>query len=144
MFHRFLVPVKPATQPHLALKTLVGLARASNATLVFVAVEEASDLMLTGRSAGLVFDVEHERRDLAEAALHWVEERTHGQGLDVQTALVRGNVVDALLRAAEDYGCDAIVLTRRPKSRPGFLTGNTGDAIARKSGLPILVLAPDE
>jgi nucleotide-binding universal stress UspA family protein len=143
MFHRLLVPIKPEARPHLGLKTLARLARASNVALIFVAVAGDAGVLLTGRSAALVLDVAHERRDLATSALRWVREHLDGDDLDVQALVVKGNVVDAVLAAANEHACDGIVLTQRPSRWPTFLTGRVGDTIARKSAVPVIVLAPD-
>ena len=140
MFHRLLVPIKPAKKPLVGLEALVKLARAANASLVFVSVEGGSDAALAGKSAPLILDVMHENRDLAEAALRWVREHFDREGLDVEMLLLKGHVVDTVLACAKERGCDAIVFTHHSKSWLSSLTGNIGDAIIRKSPIPVLII----
>lgn len=142
MFRRLLVPIKPALKPRVELGALVTLARAAHAALLFVSVEGSADVALTGRSAALALDVMHESRDLANAALRWIQECTAGENLQVETYVVKGDVVQAVLAAAREHACDAIVLTQHPKTWLAPLTGSIGDAIARQSRLPVLILKP--
>lgn len=144
MFHRLLVPIKPEAKPALGLKALVRLARNGNVALIFVAVESAADVVLTGRSAALVLDVAHERHDLATSTLRSIQERLGGEGLDIHSHILKGHVVEEVVGAAGEHGCEAIVLMRRSNRWPASLTGRIGDAIVRKSTVPILILTPED
>jgi nucleotide-binding universal stress UspA family protein len=144
MFHRLLVPIKPGAKSPLGLKAVVKLARNGNVALIFVAVESDADVSLTGRTAALVLDVAHERRDLARAALRSIQERLGGEGLDITSHILKGHVVEAVVAAADEHGCDAIALMRRFNRWPASLTGRIGDAIIRESTIPVLILTPED
>jgi nucleotide-binding universal stress UspA family protein len=144
MFHRLLVPIKPEAKFDLGLGAIIRLTCNGNVALIFVAVESDAEVALTGRTAALVLDVSHERRDLARAALRSIEERLRNEGLDITSHILKGHVVEAVVKAADEHACDAIVLMRRFNRWPASLTGRIGDAIVRRATMPVLILTPED
>lgn len=62
-------------------------------------------------------------------------------GVTVEIRLTEGRVVDEILRAADDLGCELIVLGGRGKT--GLyerLTGGVAEALMQRSGCPVVVI----
>jgi hypothetical protein len=76
-------------------------------------------------------------------ALDEVRRRAEGPvpGLDVEACLREGDPAEEVLRAADDVGCDLIVLGSHGRSGLGrLLCGSVAEAVMRRAPCPVLVV----
>lgn len=142
VFHRFLVPIKPASPPVAKVNLITEFATACDAQVIFVAVAERTLAALAGRSAAYILDMMRERKELAEATLRWALQETEGSGVKAFSMLKEGSVVHEVLEAAKESRCDLIVLHHFKAGIAALVLGSTGVSIVGASPVPVLVLPP--
>lgn len=80
--------------------------------------------------------IEHDRH-----ALELMKDNLEMKGIDAEVKLVIGDRTKDILRAAEDFGADLIVIGGHPHSFfADLLTGNSESALIRHSSIPVLIL----
>ena len=139
MFTSILTPVDGSPPSDAAVKLAIAMAKAYGAKLLFLHVVA---IPLPVHDAG-----GFAREQIVE------EERTHGDeilgtamklakdaGVAARSALVGGPVSDAVLAAADEQGCDVIVMGTHGRTglARAVLGSKTADILAR-SPLPVLV-----
>jgi nucleotide-binding universal stress UspA family protein len=79
----------------------------------------------------------------AKAYLEWTAQPMRERGLDVQCITVRGLAADEIIRCAQDYGADLIIMATHGRSGIGrIVLGSVADEVLRKSSLPLLLYKP--
>lgn len=150
MLRKILVPVDGTDYSWRALDYAADLAKLSGASLLVLTVNTEEGTMPKG-SAQLrsreemvadqsddttVMQIGNEVLGAAKLILE-----AHPQ-VDCTYSLVEsGQVVDAILEAQEDNGCDAIVIGSREKNFfKGFLKTSTSRAVLDRSSVPVIVV----
>src|ERR1044071_1561344 len=109
MFHKILVAVDGSRQSHAVLHLAVDLAQRYNASLCLLhAFPHVSDLLGTPQYEQLLAARSMIGHQLLEAA-----QAQAGDAAPVETQLIEGPPASAILRVAEEDGCDLIVLGSR-------------------------------
>jgi nucleotide-binding universal stress UspA family protein len=93
--------------------------------------------------------VEHDeiRSEEAEAAdyLEHVASSLREKGLEVECVIVHGNPAEAIVAYAQNHEVDLIAIATHGRSGLGRLVfGSVADSVLRQSGLPILLIKPEE
>jgi nucleotide-binding universal stress UspA family protein len=133
---KILVPLDGSTTAEAAVPIALRLARAENATLTL--------LMVT--SAHAAPDPAPVEADLvpiraAQGYLESARRRLAADYPSVSTAVWRGTAAAGIVRAAQEYGVDQIVMTthgRTGAERDMF--GSVADAVLRAAPMPVLVI----
>ncbi|MGP0064278.1 MAG: universal stress protein [Isosphaeraceae bacterium] len=116
------------------------LARDAGARLAVIHVVPV-DLYLEGSMAPEIdpWDYQH--------SLHVIRKRLEGANLKhpVETMLGRGHPADEILRAADDLGCDLIVMGTHGFTGLGhLLMGNVAEVVLPRASCPVLLVKPSE
>jgi nucleotide-binding universal stress UspA family protein len=76
--------------------------------------------------------------------LEGISETLSARGLDVGCVTVEGTIEESIITYARTYNIGLIALVTHDHSALSrFILGSTTDIILRKSGIPILVICPD-
>jgi nucleotide-binding universal stress UspA family protein len=135
---KILVPLDGSTAAEAAVPVALRLARTENASLVLFTVIGAHRMPDPAPS-----EVDLVPIRTAEAYLDSVKRRLAGDYPNVSTAVWRGTPAAAIVRAAQEYKVNEIVMTthgRTGAERDMF--GSVADAVLRAAPIPILVLRP--
>jgi nucleotide-binding universal stress UspA family protein len=135
---KILVPLDGSTTAEAAVPIALRLARAENASLMFLTVTGVHPT-----TDPLPVEVELVPIRTAEAYLDAVKRRLAADYPNVSSAVWRGTAAAAIVRAAKEYGMDQIVMTthgRTGAERDMF--GSVADAVLRAAPIPVVVLRP--
>lgn len=145
MLRRILVPLDGSSFGEHALPHALALARRFEATVDLAHVHEPAPVIymegVPQLDASLELDgIEHDRH-----YLEGVRERVAQQGPTVESTLLDGPTVPALLDHSDRSGADLIVMTthgRGPLTRAWL--GSVADGLARQAQAPLLLIRPPE
>jgi len=133
---------------HLLSRALVPVATAADAAATVAALTAHADeldavVAVNVVAGGAPTEAEH---DEATDTLGRVVTGLAGTGVDVDTRVLDGNVVEAVVDAAGEAEATAVVFTPRAGPGPlGRLTGDTTARLVRESDRPVVALpAPTE
>lgn len=146
LYQRILVPVDGSTPAGKSLKQALKLAGDQKASIKLITVvDEAIGDYMGGELAWI--DPQTLRDNLVAGARKVLDaalEEAKAEGLTVESELIEspeGRVGRAILKAAEDWGADLLVIAthgRHGLSR--LLLGSTTETLLRKGSLPMLVV----
>lgn len=133
-----LAPVDVSRQSRQTAQVAASLARAYQAKLILLNVQEWDQLIWSdGAAAGYDAEVAlrvHARRRML---------KFHGElnGVDHEWRTARGRPVEEILKAADAMDCDLIVMhTHGPKGWERLLFGSVAEGVMRKANCPVLIL----
>ena len=135
---KILVPLDGSTTAEAAVPIALRLARAEKAALMFLTVTTVHPAPDPAPVEADLVPI----RD-AQAYLDAAKRRLAADYPNISTAVWRGAPAAAIVRAAQEYGVDEIVMTthgRTGAERDMF--GSVADAVLRAAPIPILVLRP--
>jgi len=137
MFRKILVAVDGSEHARAALDLAIDLARRYQAPLCLLhAFPHVSDLLGTPQYQHLIAVRSMAGQHLLEAAQTQV-----GDIVPVETQLIEGPPAPAILRVAEEEGCDLIVLGSRGRGQiTGLLLGSVSSAVAQRARCPVLIV----
>lgn len=141
MFSKILVPLDHSLFAEQALGSALALAHATRAHIELALVHQHPALANLRRSSWYEEQVQSETRYL-ELVAH---DLRSGQAVSVSTAVLEGDVVEALADHARRISADAIVMTSH--GRTGFdraRLGSIADGLVRRTALPVLIVRPHE
>jgi nucleotide-binding universal stress UspA family protein len=136
MFRKILVAIDGSQHARAALDLAVDLAQHYQASLcVLHAFPHVSDLLGTPQYESLLVARTMIGQQLLESARTQV-----GDAVVVETQLLEGPPAPAILRVAEEDGCDLIVVGSRGRSQlAGVLLGSVSSTIAQRAHCPVLI-----
>jgi nucleotide-binding universal stress UspA family protein len=140
MFRRILVPLDGSSLAEEAIGMAAAIARAAGADIDLLMVHEPllTPLDTPDWSERQIVSEEKYLRGIAE-------ELTSGAGVKTHETLLRGRAAELIGLRAADSGADLIVMTSH--GRTGWSRawiGSVADAVVRASGVPVLLLRPNE
>ena len=139
MFTSILTPVDGSPPSDAAVKLAIAMAKAYKAKLLFL---HAVAIPLPVHDAGGFAreQIVQEEQTRGEELLGEAMKLAKDAGVAAQTQLVGGFVSEAVLTAADEHGCDVIVMGTHGRTgiARAVLGSKTADVIAR-SPLPVLV-----
>jgi nucleotide-binding universal stress UspA family protein len=139
MAKRILVPLDLNPESESVLPAVADLARGADATVrllhvapVVGAVEDAEGRIVV-YSNQETDRLEAEATDYLEAAARWA-------GMKVETVVRFGKPADEIVKEAETYGADLIVLAARPRGPfTRFVLGSTSEHVCHRTGVPVMI-----
>jgi nucleotide-binding universal stress UspA family protein len=136
MFRKILVAVDGSQHARAALDLAVDLAQRYQASLcVLHAFPHVSDLLGTPQYESLL-----EARSMIGQQLLESAQTQVGDAVVVETQLIEGPPAPAILRVAEENGCDLIVIGSRGRSQiAGILLGSVSSTVAQRAHCPVLI-----
>ena len=136
MFRKILVAVDGSQHARAALDLAVDLAQRYQASLcVLHAFPHVSDLLGTPHYESLLAARSMIGQQLLESAQTQV-----GDAVVVETQLIEGPPAPAILRVAEEDGCDLIVIGSRGRGQiAGILLGSVSSTVAQRAHCPVLI-----
>ncbi|MBV8203657.1 MAG: universal stress protein [Candidatus Eremiobacteraeota bacterium] len=139
MFTSILTPVDGSPPSDAAVKLAIAMAKAYKAKLLFL---YAVAIPLPVHDAGGFAreQIMQEEQTRGDEILGEAMKLAKDAGVAAQTQLVGGSVSEAVLTAADEHGCDVIVMGTHGRTgiARAVLGSKTADVIAR-SPLPVLV-----
>jgi|HigsolmetaAR201D_1030396.scaffolds.fasta_scaffold13230_3 nucleotide-binding universal stress UspA family protein len=137
MFHNILVAVDGSRHASAAINYATDLAKRYDATICLIhAFPHVSDLLGTPYYEDLVAARSMIGQQLLDAARQQV-----GDSVRVETKLLEGPPIQAILRTAEQGNYDLIVMGSRGYSQiTGMLLGSVSNAVAQQAQCPVLVV----
>ena len=146
MYRSILVPLDGSPSGEFAVPVAQGIARRCAGTVHLLHVHVPLAATSGVRLAGGAFyrDWESEAKGQEEDYLTGLQRRLPGaSGVTMDHRIEDGSVVETVLRCAGEVGTDLIVMTthgRGPLARAWL--GSVADGVARRSGVPVLLLRP--
>jgi nucleotide-binding universal stress UspA family protein len=135
---KILVPLDGSTAAEAALPLALQLARAESAGLVLLMVTSA---IPAPDPAPVEPDLASNRE--AQAYLEAAREHLARDHPAVSTAVWRGVPASAIVRAAQHYGADRIVMTSHGRSgTERDIFGSVADAVLRRAPMSVIVFRP--
>lgn len=129
-----------------ALSYATELARDSGAKLLCVHVIEPvmPSVGYTGMTEPLpIADISEQMEDSATRELPKIAGCEECAGLDVEEVIAHGDPATEIVRAAQERGCDLIVISSHGRTGLGrILFGSTAEAVVRHAPCPVLVVKP--
>jgi nucleotide-binding universal stress UspA family protein len=129
MFSRILVPLDGTPESNAALPPARTMARATGATVFLLQVVDLTESDASARAAS-----DKLRRVAAELA---------GGGLEVESAVRRGEAADEILQKVRELAADLVIM--RTRGRAGIeraVMGSVAERLLSRSDVPIVMLRP--
>ena len=140
MYRQILVPVDGSETSKTALQEALKLAREQGAKVCLMYVCEPMSYVLAEGTINLAAAVRHEGERIVGEALIKAREA----GVDATTALVESGdrrVPAAIVEHAAAAGADLIAMgTHGRRGVEHFLLGSVAEGVARRSGVPVLLI----
>ncbi|HSW58396.1 MAG TPA: universal stress protein [Dehalococcoidales bacterium] len=96
-------------------------------------------------SAKMIEDADRKGEEFGQKYLAGISARLAAEGLNVETALLKGRVSDSILDYAVKNGVDLIAMTTHGRSGISrWILGSVADKIVRSSKIPVLLVSPTE
>lgn len=149
MFKKILVPVDGSDHSKHVLKAAAEFAKRFSGELVIVHVAEISPYRvmhddITGWAAGYLNDTLRDLTGSAKKILESAKEQISGEFPNVKTRLEIGSPAAAICEAAQQEGCDLIIMGNRGVSDfKGFFLGSVSHQVLQRSGCPVLLIKHD-
>lgn len=139
-FESVLVPTDGSDSARAAGTTAVDLARATDATLRVLSVVDLGAVW--GDDAGTILDAVEKG---ARRAVDEVADEAEAAGVPVETAVLTGSPVRAILEHADDEGVDCIVVgTHGRTGLDRVLLGSVAERVVRLADVPVLGVKANE
>lgn len=144
MLSKMLVPTDGSELSLKAVHGAIELARKLGSSLVGMTVSEPYPLPQMARHSPIESHAHYDERvqQEAEARLVPLTEAAKAAGIPITTLVVSGNSpFEAIIRAAEEQGCDSIVMSSHGRRGiSGLLLGSETQKVLTHSKIPVLVL----
>jgi nucleotide-binding universal stress UspA family protein len=132
MFHHILAPWDGSPQAERMLPALVWLARRLNIPLTLLSVLDPEAVPSPAPPDGI-----------GSQRLQGLVTRLMGEGVQAASIVAVGRPAAAILRVAEQQGCNLIALSMASHSPPGQdLLGGVTDRVFHRSHIPLLLIPP--
>lgn len=141
MAKRILVPLDAGERTESVLPLVADLARAAGATVRLLHVTPYSRTRFSEDNRVLVYAHQQEERDAAQAAAWLRELEPLLDGVAVEHRVRIGHPGEEILREADAFGADAIVLRASPWRWWRRTLGRVAKHVRAKSAAPVLLLS---
>jgi nucleotide-binding universal stress UspA family protein len=139
MFKRLLVPIDGSTPSQAAVTLAVDLARDQGAQVIFAHAQEVLAQYAAWEGAAELPPDPKEQIETKEI-LDQAQLAATGAGVDASTAVVHGDVIEAILTLAEVRAVDLIVMGSHGRSGIGrALLGSKAEGVMRRARVPVLI-----
>lgn len=138
MFDRILLPTDGSESMDQVVETALDVAttRDARVDLLYVVDDRAFLTLDEERIEGVVDDLESK----GQTALSEAATRFEDAGLDVETAMRRGNPADEILAHAADVGDDLIVMGSHGADYERNLLGSVSQKVVTMASVPVLTV----
>jgi nucleotide-binding universal stress UspA family protein len=131
-----LVAVDGSSESLKATRLALSIARSSNAEIVFVSVAEVAEIPSVKSEAE-----DPQAEEGAQLALGMAVKLSNSMGVRSEISLKKGHPANQILRCAQEYAPDIIVLGSRGRSgAKGLLLGSVSAAVSKSSEFPVLIV----
>lgn len=138
---KLLVPYDGSPQSDKALDTAVHLAQGMGGTIVVVNVVPDLCLMSEEIPAGDCDAVSRALDMNGSVALHRADEKLKGSGVEVETVMKSGRIVDSILDVAQERSIDCIVIGAHGRHKAlRMLLGSVSSKVAELSSCNVLIV----
>jgi len=121
----------------IALDRAVGLAKCYDSSLVIATV--IPDIMRI--VADETVEIPKEARERSHRMVEGIVQRLEKDGIDVEGLVLAGDIATELLKAAEEMGCDIIVMGKRGLNNVDrFLIGSVTEKVVKHTRLSVWVV----
>ncbi len=143
-WRQLLVPVRGGADALARARLALRLAAATGARVTALYVVD--ERLLGDPDAALVRDtLHHQLVREGEAVLKSIVELPEAQGVHVTTRVARGQVVETIVRVADEIGADVIVVGSHRQTWLGrLLGGSVAESVLRAARCAVLAIPPRE
>lgn len=143
MFKHILMPTDGSEHSERAVERGIELAKLCGAKVTGIHVVPDYQLMMGPEGlmpADLEAGMEEKERSRAEGFLAFVKKMADTAGVSCETVIVKGlQPYDAIVDAANDRGCDLIVMTSRyRKGLASLIMGSEATRVLHRASIPVL------
>lgn len=142
MFKHILMPTDGSGHSERAIERGIELAKLCGAKVTGIHVMQDYAMMM-GPEGLLPTDLddrmEERERERAASFLEFVEKAAAAAGVGCDTVIAKGRPYDAIVDAANERGCDLIVMTaRNRKGLVSHLMGSEASRVLHRASIPVL------
>lgn len=138
MFKKILVPLDGSEHSRKALETAIQIAQRFDGKITLIHVYSIGGL---AASPEPVHDFIQAIRRVGARILEEEEKKLKTKGIQVDTILVEGHVVDKIVKTCREGGFDLIVMGARGLSRAKeLILGSVSEGVTRHACCPVLVV----
>ncbi len=143
MFKHILMPTDGSEHSERAVERGIELAKLCGAKVTGIHVEPDYQLMMGPEGlmpADLEAGMEEKERSRAEGFLAFVQRAADSAGVSCETVIAKGlQPYDAIVDAANERGCDLIVMTSRyRKGLASLIMGSEATRVLHRASIPVL------
>jgi nucleotide-binding universal stress UspA family protein len=133
VYQKILVPLDGSEHSKRALNEAISLSKMTNGTITLLNVQP--------HHASLASPVSHHTSEVPQSIVLTEGQRiVQAAGLQVNTLLLQGNVVDQIVKTAKDDNSDLIIVGARGLSKfEELLLGSVSHGVVEKAPCPVIV-----
>ena len=137
-FERILVPLDGSEQSIWALGKAVQIAKLAGGVITLIHVYSVSSFAITPNQ---VFEYVQSMRKYGESVLEDGKKKAEAEGVQVETLLVEGHVVEEILKVAKEGNYKLIVIGAKGMSKlTELLMGSVSSSVTRLAPCPVLIV----
>jgi len=143
MFKHILMPTDGSAHSEKAIERGFELAKLCGAKVTGIHVMRDFQMIMASEAmvpASMEEDMDKQSRSQAESFLAFVKTTAQNAGVACETLVVKGHQpYDAIVDAANELGCDLIVMTSRyRKGLSALILGSEASRVLHRSSIPVL------
>ncbi|MEI8035403.1 MAG: universal stress protein [Betaproteobacteria bacterium] len=143
MFKHILMPTDGSAHSEKAIERGFELAKLCGAKVTGIHVMRDFQMIMASEAmvpASMEEDMDKQSRSQAESFLAFVKTTAQNAGVACETLVVKGHQpYDAIVDAANEQGCDLIVMTSRyRKGLSALILGSEASRVLHRSSIPVL------
>jgi nucleotide-binding universal stress UspA family protein len=142
MFKHILMPTDGSAHSERAIERGVELAKLCGAKITGIHVIQDFAMMVSPEGllpTDMDEGMEERERERATSFLAFVERTAAAAGVACDTVIAKGRPYDAIVDAANERGCDLIVVTsRNRKGLVSLIMGSEANRVLHRSSIPVL------
>lgn len=140
MFRRLLVPIDGSPPSNAAVTLAVDLARDQRAQVIFAHATEVLAERYAAWEGAAELPSEPAEQLVTKETLDRAQSAATVAGVDASTAVVHGEVIEAIMNLVEERGVDLIVMGSHGRSGIArALLGSKAEGMMRRSRVPVLI-----
>jgi len=117
-----------------ALKHSISIAESDDVIMVLMVLPEQDDLFFSSQTDEITIE---EANELLKAK----KKDLVGTGLKIDTKVIRGNIVDEIIKASNDPNCKLIIIGYKGVTKIGrFMLGSVSGEVAKRAKKPVLIV----
>ena len=143
MFKHILMPTDGSAHSERAIERGIELAKLCGAKITGIHVMQDIGMMIGPEGlvpTALDDRMEERERERATGFLEFVERSATAAGVACETVMAKGRPFDAIVDAANERGCDLIVMTSRyRKGLAALIMGSEASRVLHRASIPVLM-----